>query len=94
MIFNKKILNISDFKIHVHVHFHWNCPNNLILSYLSNREQFVSIDGVNYNTLNVNCGVLQGSSLGPLLFLIYINYFRFCLNKTETGHFADDTYIL
>ena len=68
--------------------------NNLIQSYLSNRKQFVSIDGVNSNTLNVNCGVPQGSSLGPLLFLIYINDFRFCLNRTETGHFADDTYIL
>ena len=32
--------------------------------------------------------------MGPLLFLIYINDFRFCLNKTETGHFADDTYLL
>ena len=63
--------------------------NNLIQSY-----QFVSIDGVNSSTLGVNCGVPQGSSLGPLLFLIYINDFRFCLNKTESGHFADDIYIL
>ena len=68
--------------------------NNLIQSYLSNRNQFVSIDGVNSSTLHVNCGVPQGSSLGPLLFLIYINDFRFCLSKTESGHFADDTYIL
>ena len=68
--------------------------NNLIQSYLSNRRQFVSIDGTNSSTLNIDCGVPQGSSLGPLLFLIYINDFRFCLNKTETGHFADDTYIL
>ena len=68
--------------------------NKLIQSYLTNRKQFVSIDGTSSSTLDVTCGVPQGSSLGPLLFLIYINDFRFCLNKTETGHFADDTYIL
>ena len=68
--------------------------NSLIQSYLSNRRQFVSIDGVHSKTLNITCGVPQGSSLGPLLFLIYINDFRYCLNKTESGHFADDTYIL
>ena len=68
--------------------------NNLIQSYLTNRKQFVSIKGVNSDTMDVNCGVPQGSSLGPLLFLIYINDFRFCLKQTETGHFADDTYIL
>ena len=68
--------------------------NSLIQSYLSNRRQFVSIDGVDSKTLNITCGVPQGSSLGPLLFLIYINDSRYCLNKTESGHFADDTYIL
>ena len=39
-------------------------------------------------------GVASGSSLGPLLFLIYINYFRFCSNKAQSGHFADDTDIM
>ena len=68
--------------------------NNLIRSYLSNRKQYVSINGFDSELRNVTCGVPQGSSLGPLLFLIYINDFRFCLNDTESGHFADDTYIL
>ena len=68
--------------------------NNLIKSYLTNRKQFVSINGKDSEVHDITCGVPQGSSLGPLLFLIYINDFRFCLNQTESGHFADDTYLL
>ena len=68
--------------------------NKLILLYLSNRKQFVSINGFNSDLRDFVCGVPQGSSLGPLLFLIYINDFRLCLDKTESGHFADDTFIL
>ena len=68
--------------------------NKLIKSYLSNRKQFVSINGVESEMRDLTCGVPQGSSLGPLLFIIYINDFRLCLDQTETGHFADDTYLL
>ena len=68
--------------------------NKLIKSYLSDRRQYVSINGFDSEVKNVDCGVPQGSSLGPLLFLIYINDFRFCLADTESGHFADDTFIL
>ena len=68
--------------------------NNLIKSYLTNRKQYVSIDGFDSTIKNVTCGVPQGSSLGPLLFLIYINDFRLCLDKTSSGHFADDTFII
>ena len=68
--------------------------NNLIKSYLHQRKQFVSINGFNSNLETMKCGVPQGSCLGPLLFLIYINDFRFCLSKVETSHFADDTFLL
>ena len=68
--------------------------NKLFLSYLTNRKQYVSINGFDSEFNNIDHGVPQGSSLGPLLFLIYINDFRFCLNDTETGHFADGTFIL
>ena len=68
--------------------------NNLVKSYLSGRKQVVSINGFESSSKDVTCGVPQGSSLGPLLFLIYINDFRLCLGETSCGHFADDTFII
>ena len=68
--------------------------NNLFQSYLSDRKQYVSIKGSDSDIKDVSCGVPQGSSLGPLLFLIYINDFKLCLNKCDSGHFADDTFIM
>ena len=66
---------------------------NWFTSYLSHRKQYVSVNGHTSEYLNISCGVPQGSVLGPLLFLIYINdlpsvskYLRFYL-------FADDTNI-
>ena len=68
--------------------------NDLLKSYLTNRKQCVSINGIDSEYREVTCGVPQGSTLGPLLFLIYINDFRLCLSKTSSGHFADDTFII
>ena len=61
---------------------------------LSNRQQFVAINGFDSSKLDIKCGVPQGSTLGPLLFLLYINDLRFALQDSIASHFADDTCIL
>ena len=65
--------------------------NDWFRSYLSNRKQYVEIEGIESPMRNLNCGVPQGSILGPLLFLIYVNDIS---NSSPNGSilsFADDT---
>ena len=47
--------------------------NNWFKSYLANHNQYVSMNGYNSGLAMINCSVPQGSLLGPLLFLSYIN---------------------
>ena len=63
-------------------------------SYLYNRTQYVVVDGVESTHLDVNLGVPQGSVLGPLLFLIYINDIVNCSSILNFFLFADDTVVL
>ena len=62
----------------------------LLHSFLSSRQQFVSLQNLSSKTLTNNYGVPQGSNLEPLLFLIYINDIPNALNSIPRL-FADDT---
>ena len=65
--------------------------NEWFCSYLTKRKQYVII-GNQISTLNkISTRVPQGSVLGPLLFLIYINDLHKCIKYFKTYHFADDT---
>ena len=68
--------------------------NKWFRSYLTNRKQYVSISGFNSDIANMDFGVPQGSVLGPLLFLIYINDLNHAIKYCKTRHFADDTNLL
>ena len=62
-------------------------------SHLSKRKQFVSVNGSTSGHLDISCGVQQGSFLGPLLFLMYVNDLPSVSKVLSFIVFADDTNI-
>ena len=68
--------------------------NDWFKSYLSNCNQYVSINGYDSGLAAVDCGVPQGSVLGPLLFLLYISDLNRAIKFCKVHHFADDTNLL
>ena len=64
----------------------------LMKSYLTNRVQYTKIGNSKSKLLKIDCGVPQGSSLGPLLFMLYVNDLP-QVSEFSTTLFADDTYL-
>ena len=62
-------------------------------AYLTNRKQRVTVSGESSKEVSVSSGVPQGSLLGPLLFLLFVNNLPATCNSSEVACFADDTKI-
>ena len=64
---------------------------NCFKSYLTDRKQMCKVNQTTSKSRTISCGVPQGSNLGPILFLLYVNDLPNCLKSTSASMFADDT---
>ena len=89
-----KAFDTINHDILLHKLYHYGVRGNALewfRNYLSERNQFVHFKSSDSSINIIECGVPQGSVLGPLLFIIYINDLEYCLKQVNSILFADDT---
>ena len=64
---------------------------NWCMNYLSNRSHCTFVNGVKSDLQHITCGVPQGSVLGPLFFLVYVNDIQGAVENYGIKLYADDT---
>ena len=83
----EKALDTVDYQILLQKLYHYGIrglSQNWFRSYLSNRQRFVFISGSSSEVMSIKYGVPQGSTLGPLWFLLYISDLNSVFNKAIT----------